>query len=89
MITVHLPLDLSAAFKSDSVIQMKAETLGDLVLSLEERHPGMASWLTESTGQFRQHLSVFLGGQRLKEAGAGTRVPDNTEVWILRAVSGG
>lgn len=89
MITVHLPLDLSREFRSDAVVHLDGETLGALVGTLESRYPGMSSWLMETTGQFRQHLSVFVAGQRVKQAGADTPVPDNAEVWVLRAVSGG
>lgn len=89
MITVHLPNDLCRAFHSDAVIAVDAETLGDLVVSLERRHHGMASWLTEASGQFRPHLSVFVGDCRLKEARSSTPLAHDSEVWILRAVSGG
>lgn len=89
MITVHLPTDLSAAFAVHPTLQLDAATLGDLVITLEGRHPGMASWITESGGQFRRHLTVFVAGRRLAQANASTHIPENADVWILRAVSGG
>lgn len=52
--------------------------------------PGMGSWLSESSGRVRQHLSVFVDGQRLKpREWVATPLTDPGEVWILRAVSGG
>lgn len=90
MITVHLPADLARSFRTNPVIMLEADTTGDLVDALDARYPGMATWLTEANGLFRQHLSIFVSGRRLP-VGEGAAVPlaEGTDVWILEAISGG
>ncbi len=90
MITVHLPIDLAGQFKMEAVLNTDAGDLRDLVAHLDRMRPGMAGWLVEPDGRFRQHLSIFVSGRRLEtRSPASGRLDDGADVWILRAVSGG
>lgn len=90
MITVHVPDDLARQFHMAPVARVTASDLGALVQSLDRLRPGVASWLTDDGGRFREHLSVFVGGRRLpKHAPLSTLIPADAEVYVLRAVSGG
>ena len=90
MITVHLPIDLAAEFKIAAMLTTDAADLRDLVSELDRMRPGMAGWLMEADGRFRQHLSIFVSGRRLEpKSPASGSLPDGADVWILRAVSGG
>ncbi|MCY0902861.1 MAG: MoaD/ThiS family protein [Firmicutes bacterium] len=90
MITVHLPAGLADEFRADPVLTMTARTCAEMLQSLDSRYPGIASWLAEPDGRFRQHLSVFVSGRRLaSQAATSTPVDDGSEVWVLRAISGG
>lgn len=90
MITVHLPPDLVAEFKTQDVLTVQASTCAELLRALDVDHPGMAAWLAEANGRFRQHLSVFVSGRRLPpQSHLAAPIPDHSDVWILRAISGG
>jgi hypothetical protein len=90
MITVHLPVDLADAFQADPVLIVEARTCAEALQSLDHQYPGMASWLAESDGRFREHLSIFISGRRLApRANVSAPLADGSEVWILRAISGG
>ncbi|WDL95110.1 MoaD/ThiS family protein [Alicyclobacillus sp. ALC3] len=90
MITVHLPGSLTDQFHADPVVSLPAQTLSDVLVWLDGTWPGMASWLVEPDGCFRENLSVFISGRRLPpRAHVSTPVGDVAEVWILRAISGG
>lgn len=90
MITVHLPIDLAGEFKMAAVLNADANDLRELVAHLDRMRPGMAGWLVESDGRFRQHLSIFISGRRLDtRSPASGPLDDGADVWILRAVSGG
>jgi molybdopterin converting factor small subunit len=90
MITVHLPTDLAEAFKAQPVIEVAADSLPEMVAALDAHYPGMAHWLTDADGQFRQHLSVFVRGRRVATRDGSTPpLSPGEEVWVLRAVSGG
>ncbi len=90
MITVHLPVHLSGQFHADPVLTVAGTTCAELLQSLDDRYPGMAMWLAEPDGCFRQNLSVFVSGRRLASR-TDTSEPliDGSEVWILHAISGG
>lgn len=90
MITVHLPVDLAAEFRAESVVTVEARTCTEMLESLNRQYPGMTSWLAESDGRFREHLSVFVSGRRLPpRAHVSVPLADGAELWILRAISGG
>lgn len=90
MITVHLPPDLAKEFVAPLTVRMPAENLAILVQSLNGQYPGLATWLLQADGRFREHLGVFVNGRRIKP-GEDPLTPLSTsaEVWILRAISGG
>lgn len=91
MITVHLPVSLADEFQADAVLTVAAaSTCAEVLQSLNHQYPGMASWLAESDGRFREHLSVFVSGRRLApHAHVSVPLADGAEIWILRAISGG
>jgi hypothetical protein len=90
MITVHLPVQLTAEFAANPVLLVEARTGSEMIDGLNRQYPGMASWLIESDGCFREHLSVFVAGRRLKpRANASIPLTDGSEIWILHAISGG
>ncbi|NMP23357.1 MoaD/ThiS family protein [Sulfobacillus harzensis] len=90
MVTVHLPDDLASEFGAKPTLSLSVHNLGELFAALESRHPGMATWLSEADGQIRPNLSIFVAGSRLPNgAGPESPIPHGSEVWILRAISGG
>lgn len=90
MITVHLPRDLAEEFDAAEVLSIAGRDLSEVIAGLNTRYPGMASWLSEADGNIRQHLSVFVDGQRLKNRDSATaELSEAQEIWVLRAISGG
>ena len=90
MIRLHLPRDLAERFDVTDTFDLTAGGMEEAVRALEAQHPGLAHWLTEADGSFRQHLAVFVDGVRLQGAEAGhAPLKSGAEVWVLRAVSGG
>jgi sulfur carrier protein ThiS len=59
-----------------------AEALGDL----ERSHPKLAGWVLDDKGRVRQHVAVFVGGERV-DGSASIEADDRIEV--VGAVSGG
>lgn len=90
MITVHLPANLADEFQAESVVTVAVRTCAEMLESLNRQYSGMASWLAEPDGRFREHLSVFVSGRRLApRAHVSAPLPDGSEIWILQAISGG
>lgn len=90
MVTVYLPDDLTAEFGANNPLSLDVQTLGDLLSELDRRYAGMAGWLSEADGQVRPNLGVFVAGRRLPPGpDSESSIPSGSEVWILRAISGG
>jgi molybdopterin converting factor small subunit len=65
-------------------------TVREALGRLRERAPAVYDRVVTETGEFRQHVNVFVGTQNIRwSGGLDARVPDGTEVVILPAVSGG
>lgn len=67
-------------------IELAGQTVGDVLRRLEDEHPKLAGWVLDDQGRVRQHVAVFLGGERVA-GDAGVTHADRLE--IIGAVSGG
>ena len=67
-------------------VVLAGQTVADVLRRLENEHPKLAGWVLDDQGRVRQHVAVFLGGERVAaEAG----VSDADRLEIIGAVSGG
>ena len=91
MIRVHLPRDLAQEMGASPTLQLEPEPdVGAVIRALEARFPGIERRLTEADGKLRPHLAVFVDEtDSRRTGGVAAAVADGSEVWVLRAVSGG
>ena len=89
MATVHLPRSLVTLFNDAPPrhVQVEAATLSDLVDSLERSWPGMRDRLCEPGPRIREHINVFVDGERQRDLGVSLQ--SETVVHIIPAVAGG
>ena len=65
-------------------------TVADALGSLWELHPALRDRIVDEQGEVRQHINIFVGEEAIRFAdGLSTKVPSNTEIMIVPAVSGG
>jgi molybdopterin synthase sulfur carrier subunit len=65
-------------------------TVSDALESLWRLHPGLRDRVLDEQGEVRQHINIFVGDEAIRFAeGLSTKVPNNTEIMIVPAVSGG
>ena len=67
-------------------LELEAGTVGDAIRGLEAGHPRLAGWVLDDRGQLREHITVFLNGER---AALDEPVGEGDQVHILPAISGG
>jgi molybdopterin converting factor small subunit len=85
--TVVLPRSLVALFPgTDRRCVVRGATVGEVIAALEELVPGMADRLLVAGPAIREHLNVFVDGER---AGLATPVGTEAVVHVIPAVSGG
>ncbi len=88
MAAIVLPNSLARLFPgcpTNSTID-GAESVAEVIERLESQWPGMRDRLRDSTGAIREHLKIFVDGER---ADLETSVAARSEVLVIPAISGG
>jgi sulfur-carrier protein len=87
--TVHLPRSLVTLFPDPPPrhLEVEADSLAALVAELDERWPGMSDRLLESGPRIREHINVFIDGERQRELS--TPLSSASVVHVIPAVAGG
>jgi sulfur-carrier protein len=90
MPTVHLPAALSDHADGQRRVRVAGATVGTVLATLGQTHPGVGQRVLDEQGTLRRHVNVFVNGESIRYLdGPDTPVTDADEVWILPAVSGG
>jgi len=86
---VYLPRSLVTLFPDAPPrhLELDAVTLGQLVSDLDARWPGMSDRLLEPGPRFREHINVFVDGERERDLAA--PLSQTTVVHVIPAVAGG
>lgn len=89
MVTVHLPRSLVTLFTDPPPrhLQLPSTSLASLVEDLDQRWPGMRDRLVEAGPRLREHINVFVDGERQRELA--TPLADTSVVHVIPAVAGG
>ncbi len=65
-------------------------TLRELILNVDQQHPGFAGQLLEATGEQRRFVNIYLNDEDVRYLqGLETPLDDSDVVSILPAVAGG
>jgi molybdopterin converting factor small subunit/photosystem II stability/assembly factor-like uncharacterized protein len=67
-------------------VRVDGATVGEVIGRLETAFPRLAGWVLDERGRIREHVNVFLNGER---AGSDATVSERDRVHILPAISGG
>ena len=87
MSTVVLPRSLVALVNgSERRSQVEGATVGDALVALDARWPGLLDRVCDPGPVLRRHLNVFVDGAR---AGLATPLPPGATLHVIPAVSGG
>jgi molybdopterin synthase sulfur carrier subunit len=91
-VSVRIPSYLAsfAAGKSSFDLEGTPATVSDALQSLWQLHPGLQARILDEQGEVRQHINIFVGEEAIRFAdGLSTKVPNDAEILIVPAVSGG
>jgi molybdopterin synthase sulfur carrier subunit len=81
---------LKRFFPSLEEIDVEAGSVRDLLVELEQKHPGLSSYLIDESGQLRQHVNVFVKDELIHDREKlSDTVQKNDVVLIFQALSGG
>jgi molybdopterin converting factor small subunit len=83
-VTLRAPLKDLAGGTSD--LQVEGSTVGEVLRAVEASHPKLEGWILDEHGRVRQHVNVFVNGERLKEDAP---VAAGDRLHVLPSISGG
>jgi molybdopterin synthase sulfur carrier subunit len=90
MLTVKIPPVLRAQTGGEAELQTSGATVGDVLRSLAEAHPGTRSQLFSEGGELNRYVNVYLNDEDVRVLdGLDTTVSDSDTVVILPAMAGG
>jgi molybdopterin converting factor small subunit len=84
------PLQPFASGRREIVLADGPRTVADALRAVAQRHPGIRERVVTERGELRPHINIFVGPDNIRDAeGLATLVPEEAEISILPAVSGG
>ena len=67
-------------------VRLDGATVREVLRALERSHPRITGWVLDDQGRIRQHVAVFIGGERVS---GDVPLTDRERIEIIGAVSGG
>jgi molybdopterin converting factor small subunit len=90
MPTVKIPPVLRPQTDNASEVEAGGETVGDVLRSLADQHPGTESQLFSAEGQLNRYVNVYLNDEDVRVLdGLDTPIGERDTVVILPAMAGG
>jgi molybdopterin converting factor small subunit len=84
---VRVPTPLRSYTAQQANVVADGDTLDAVLADLDRQFPGMLFRIVDEQHQLRQHVSIFVRGERTRDLT--TTLDDVEEVVIMQALSGG
>ena len=68
-------------------VEAEGATVGAVMADLDRRYPGIRFRMVDEQGAIRRHIRLFCAGEMVRSLDA--VLPDNSELLIVQALSGG
>ena len=91
-VTFHIPRALREFTAGEGTVALAETpaTVGEALVMLWTRYPGIRDRVATEQGQVRQHINIFVGDENIRYTGGPTTpVADGSTISIVPAVSGG
>lgn len=89
-VRVRIPSQIRRLYGAQAWEPMTVRCVGDVIVELERRYPGMGERLSEPGGALRRWVNVFVDGEDVRNlAGPATPLAAGAEVQIVPSVAGG
>jgi len=84
---VRIPTPLRSYTANEASVSASGSTVGEIIADLDRQFPGIAFRVVDEQSRLRQHMVVWLDGERCRDLTASVAGLD--EVVIMQALSGG
>ena len=84
---VRIPTPLRSYTGNAATVEVDGSTLAEVLDNLDGRFPGIRFRVIDEQGRLRQHMNIFVAGERCRDLS--TALDHVDEVVIMQALSGG
>jgi molybdopterin synthase sulfur carrier subunit len=89
-IMVRIPSPLRKLTGGQSEVEAKADSIGDLISTLDASYPGMKERLCDETGTVRRFVNIYVNEEDIRFlTHQDTPLKDGDQVSIVPAIAGG
>jgi molybdopterin synthase sulfur carrier subunit len=89
-VQVLIPTPLQKFTNNEASVTVDASSVGQLVIALDERYPGIKGRLCDENGKLRRFLNIYVNSEDIRFLdNQTTSLSDGDEVSIVPAVAGG
>lgn len=90
MPTVKFTYALSRFFNGLKDTPAKGNSLKEVLKEIETNYPGIRSYILDEQGSLRRHVNIFIDGTLISDrVSLSDRFTENSEIYIIQALSGG
>jgi len=90
MPTVKFTYALKRFFKGLKDTPTEGSTLKEVLKQIDVSYPGIRSYILDEQGSLRRHVNIFIDGTLINDrASLSDKFSDNSEIYIIQALSGG
>jgi len=86
MAVVRLRAPLSELAGGRRELQLDGTTVVEVLRALEHEHPAIAGWILDERTTIREHINIFVNGERGRED---TALAADDRIHVLPSISGG
>lgn len=88
-VTLRLPSTLSSYSGGKSQITLHADTVGEMLIELQQQHPQVWHYLCNEQGYVREHVRLFVNNEMVSgSSGLNTALETGQEIIVLPALPG-
>ncbi len=90
MPTVKFTYALRRFFPKLKDTPVSSSGLPELLQSIDAQYPGIRNYIVDERGALRKHVLIFIDGEQISDRSTLTdKFGENSEVYIMQALSGG
>ena len=87
---VRIPTPLRKLTNNEEIVQIKATTIGEAIVELQSRYPGIRERLVDDNGEVRRFVNVYVNEEDIRFLqNQKTPLQDGDEISIIPAIAGG
>jgi molybdopterin synthase sulfur carrier subunit len=89
-VQVRIPTPLRKLTHNEELVQIQATTVGDAIVELQSRYPGIRERLLDEQGTVRRFVNVYVNEEDIRFLqNQQTPLKDGDEISIIPAIAGG